>query len=80
MGYYNGIRKKRSLNVSTTNQIRVCRWCEQDIPQKETSIVMEQIHVSPKRVDLHFHPQCIIEMQDLILDILEELYKPDSEA
>ena len=48
----------RTISKLTTNKTRKCRYCEKLIYPQSMSIVLEQVHISPHRHDLHFHPGC----------------------
>jgi hypothetical protein len=49
------------IEYYTTTRDRVCKLCGNPIARGERGIVMKQIHVSPKVVDLHFCEKCFKE-------------------
>ena len=42
----------------TTDRDRVCKICGDKIARHTWALVLRDVHVSPKRVDLHFHEAC----------------------
>lgn len=50
-----------SLAYHTSDRDRICKLCEKPIERGERALIMKQVHVPPKRRDLHFHTDCYIE-------------------
>lgn len=44
----------------TSDKDRVCRICGEKLTRDTWGIVLENVHVSPKRVNLHFHEGCFM--------------------
>lgn len=51
-------RAMSTIEYRTSSRVRVCRLCGTDIVGHTFAIVMLDIHVPPKKVDLHFHEGC----------------------
>lgn len=64
---------KRPISKSENKRNRVCRYCGGTIYAEQTGVVIEGVHVSPKRVDLHFHKNCILEMIEKFYDVIGEV-------
>jgi hypothetical protein len=48
-----------NIKIQKTERQAKCRLCEKKINKNTEAVVMKQVHVSPKRVDLWFHTNCI---------------------
>lgn len=48
----------------TSDRDRICRICHDKIVRNTWAIVLQNVHVSPKIVDLHFHEGCFMRALD----------------
>lgn len=48
------------IKIVSSDRDRVCRICHVKIARHTYAIVIQNVHVSPKIVDLHFHEGCFI--------------------
>jgi hypothetical protein len=46
------------LSYQISNRKKKCRICEGDIQPHTWSLLLENVHVPPKRVNLFFHEGC----------------------
>lgn len=53
------------LQYTTSDRDRKCRLCNKMIERNTKAIVLIDVHVSPKIVDLHFHETCLINSIDM---------------
>ena len=53
-----------------TSRICKCRICEKEIPRYTLAVVMRHIKVSPRRVDLWFHAECLVPVMTHISTVL----------
>jgi hypothetical protein len=48
-----------SLKFHKSDKERICRLCEKPIDKGKTSIMIENCKVGNKKVNLHFHCDCL---------------------
>lgn len=56
------------LKYHTSDRDRICKLCSDKIVRNTTAIVMRNVHVAPKLVDLHFHEGCFMRAIDGLKD------------
>ena len=49
----------------TSNRDRICKICSDKIEKNTYGIVLQDVHISPKIVDLHFHVECFYKSLDI---------------
>lgn len=49
----------------TTDRDRVCKICGEKMVRHTWGLVLRDCHVSPKKVDLHFHEGCFVRSFEL---------------
>lgn len=52
------------FKYKTSDKDRICRICRDKIVKHTWAIVLENVHVPPKYVDLHFHEGCFFRSLD----------------
>ena len=61
------------MKLHQSDRERICRICEKPIEKNLTSIVIEECKVSNRKVNIHFHYDCIFQSLEKLQEDFEEL-------
>lgn len=62
---------RRKFELKYSSRDKKCRICDEQIDRDILHAVLEQVHVSPKYVDLAFHIDCL-------KTAMKEIYEPNN--